>query len=294
MSKKTTKKRSTLDPTFKQLLTAFLSPLPLDVQTEVEVSRLPRKIDAIVTISAQNTQQQIHSQTPFAHFKTHNQIEFKGKEDRLTRWDYRRILGRSYFYMAEQKMPFEEMTITIVSAGKPRKVLAHNQPPHIFKALGNGYYKNEGHPATYILVINELALIPKNYPLLIFASNKDTFQQALKQILDDKAYTYIRYAYEVRPQMTKEMLTMAGVTHLPKENLEFIAQDIGEELVAFLSPELRLRDITAEEMAARMTFEERLAGVPPEERLEGMTFKEQRKLLRLLLERELTVTSSDN
>jgi hypothetical protein len=167
--------------------------------------------------------------------------------------------------MAEQKVPPPEMTVTIVSAGKPIKVLNYNQSPYVFKSLGGGYYVNESYPKTYILVINELPVIPENYPLLIFASRKVTFRQALQQILADGAYSYISYAYIVRPKLTHEVLTMAGVMSMPKENLEFIMQDIGEDL-AKLNPDLMLDNISVEYQLGRMSLEDRFVGLDVEDR----------------------------
>jgi hypothetical protein len=49
--------------------------------------------------------------------------------------------------------------------------------------------------------------------------------------------TYICYAYEVRPQVTKEVLMMAGISsRLSRKDLEFIAEDIGRDLVAVMDP----------------------------------------------------------
>ncbi len=288
MNDETSGEQPRLDPTFKQVLEAFLSPLSLNLQTEVEIGRLPRKMDALVTITTEKEQQQIRKQTPFAHFKSQNQIEFKGLNDRLTSWDYNRILGRGHFYIAEQKVPPHEMTITIISAGKPRNVLKYNQPPHIFKPLENGYYINEGCPQTTIIVINELAITPENYPLLIFASRKITFRQALQQMLVDKAYTYISYAYRVRPQLTHEVLAMEGITSIPRENLEFIAQDIGTDLLEFISPDIQLDRIPVEYQLERIPIEDQLARMSLEERLTGIDLEERRKLFEMLRDEGLS------
>lgn len=40
---------------------------------------------------------------------------------------------------------------------------------------------------------------------------------------------------------------MAGVYSIPRENLEFIAQDIGDELVMFIKPEVRVHGMRATE-----------------------------------------------
>lgn len=57
---------------------------------------------------------------------------------------------------------------------------------------------------------------------------------------------------------------MAGKYHLPRKNLEFIKNDIGEELLSLFS------------------VEERLRGLSPEERLRGLNAEERRKLKQLL------------
>ena len=57
---------------------------------------------------------------------------------------------------------------------------------------------------------------------------------------------------------------MAGKSRSYQKNLEFIAKDIGEELIPFLSKEKMLEHIT------------------PEERLSGLTPEERKKLKQLL------------
>ena len=49
---------------------------------------------------------------------------------------------------------------------------------------------------------------------------------------------------------------MMGITTIPEENLQFIAQDIGERLVPYLTPEARLKGLTPETMLKNFTPEQ--------------------------------------
>lgn len=204
-------------------------------------------------------------------------MAFKGEDDSLTIWDYHLILARMRLYLAKQKVTPNEMTVTIVCAGKPITVLHKSKEHAVFEALGNGYYKSDEKVAVYIIAINELPVIEQNYPLLLFASNKRKFREFLTQYLEEeKSYSYLSYAYRNQPQITREVLNMARLSEIPRENLEFMAQDIGKELIPFLAPEM---------LVARLTSQERVAGLPLQERVAGISAKEEKELLELLLKK---------
>jgi len=74
--------------------------------------------------------------------------------------------------------------------------------------------------------------------------------------------------------MTKEELEMAHY-RLSREDLEFIAQDIGSELVTFFSIEERLKGLDLEERLHGLSLEERLKGLNSEERLHGLSLEER-------------------
>lgn len=248
-----------IDPVFKQTLIDELALLPATLQTEVEVSRLPRTIDAIIMIEDEESRQTVRTNTPFFYLLRHNQIEFKGRRDRLTVPGYHLIRGRTHLYMGEQKINPEEMTVTIICAGKPRAVMKYVQRlQQPFIALEPGYYRRQGQPSIHLIVINELSVTPKNYSLLLFAASEDKFREFLEQVVAQRDRVYIRYAYEVRPRVTKEMLTMAGISAtLSREDLAFMADDIGRELMAFLPLEERLAGASAEELLTVLTPEKR-------------------------------------
>ncbi|NJR52117.1 MAG: hypothetical protein HC780_23620 [Leptolyngbyaceae cyanobacterium CSU_1_3] len=212
MAERSRTPRQQVDPVFKQVLLDELTPLTKALQTEIEVSRLPRTIDALVTLATADELQSVHTATPFFYFATRNQVEFKGREDPLTVAGYHLINGRTQLYIGEQDVAVQAMTVTIICAARPKTVLAHTQTFQPFRPIADGYYKNEAHPPVYLLVVNELPLLSKNYSLLLFAASDRKFRQFLEQVIAEGNTRYIRYAYAIRPQMTRKVLTMAGIS----------------------------------------------------------------------------------
>ena len=66
MAERSKEPRAQVDPVFKQVLTEELTPLTKALQTEVEVSRLPRTIDALVTLAIADELQRVRTETPFS------------------------------------------------------------------------------------------------------------------------------------------------------------------------------------------------------------------------------------
>lgn len=279
MSEQSQEVRRQVDPIFKQVLTEELTPLTKTLQTEVEVSRLPRTIDALVTLATEEELQRVRTATPFFYFLKYNQVEFKGREDPLTVAGCHLINGRTQLYLGEQDVSLQEMTVTIICAGKPRTVLTHAKTFQPFHRMEAGYYKNKAHPSVYLIVINELPIVPKHYALLLFASSDRKFRQFLKNVIADGNMHYLRYAYELRPQMTREVLTMAGIsTSISRKDLQFMAEDIGPELIPFLKPEDLLKRMNAEKQRQLISM------LNPKEILADMSAEDRLRLVKVELE----------
>jgi hypothetical protein len=138
-----TSRRDEIDPIFKFVMTFGFGQLNIPLQTQVEVSRLPRTMDALAVLKRKAEREKVKDNTPFYYFRVYNQIEFKGKNDRLTIAGLRLILGRANLYMGENKIPVSKMTVTIICARKPRQVLLHSQAEFSWKSFGAGYYRSE-------------------------------------------------------------------------------------------------------------------------------------------------------
>jgi len=268
--------RSEIDPLFKAVLDFSFGQLGIPIKTQVEVSRLPRTIDVMLILERESDLEKVRYETPFHYALIYNQIEFKGISDPLTIPGFRLILGRANLYMGENEIPAEQMTITIISSRKPRKVL-QSQSEVEFLPTAPGYYRSTDKLPSNLIVINELDITPKNYPLLMFASSKKKFKEFLLDTVKNNCFdAYVEFAYRVNPQMTKEVIEMAGYG-LSKEKLEFIVNDIGQKLLPLFPKE---------ELLKHLTIEDRLADITAEERLAGLTADELRKRLKELEEQK--------
>ena len=67
--------RDFLDPVFKEVIAFNFAQLSLPVETQVEISRLPRTMDALVVLEQETERLKVHKQTIFSYFRFHNQIE---------------------------------------------------------------------------------------------------------------------------------------------------------------------------------------------------------------------------
>lgn len=241
----------------------------------------------MLTVATEAERLKICEETPFFYCAKHNQLEFKGRRDPLTEAGYHTIDGRKHFLLSEQKISPFELAVTIICASKPQSVLTYAEKlERPFTPVKAGYYKREGPPPVYLIVVNKLPLLPKNYPLLVFAASERKFREFLQQIIQEGNSTYIRYAYEVRPKVTKEVLTMAGISAtLSRKDLEFMAEDIGPELVPFLEPEEVVDGMDAEKQVRlfKTSLEKLLKSVGLEKLLTEVTPENRKQLFEMLL-----------
>ena len=282
MPDRTSEERQAIDPVFKQLLEEQFDAYEAKCQTEYEVNRLPRTIDALVTIEGANELQKVRRETPFFYFLKDNSLEFKGRNDRLKKKDYHAIRGRVEFLLHNKHISPRNTTSTIICAGKPHAVLEYTaqELERAFISTENkGYYRIDEIPPLYLIVVNELSIIPVNYPLLVFASSERKFRAFLEQIIAEGDATYIRYAYNVRPKETKEVLTMAGIpSSLTREDLEFMVDDIGDDMIAIMTPEKILGGMNREKkhgLVSLMSVEDRLADLSVEDRLADLSVEDR-------------------
>jgi hypothetical protein len=244
---KSTIKRHEIDPILKEVLTFSFGELGIPIQTQVEISRLPRTMDVLVVAEQSGDLERIWHGTPFDFFRVHNSIEFKGKSDPLTIFDYHLILGRAHLYLGERKIFSSEMTVTIISARKPIKVLHQSQNDVKWEEIGVGHYVSTDLLPVHLLVCNELPLEPKYYPLLLFASSQEKFRRFMLRLIEEENATYINYAFRANPDLTKEVLRMAGKQSLYEKQLERIVKAVGDDLLEQMPPEVRVRGLTLEE-----------------------------------------------
>ncbi len=258
---KSTIERHEIDPILKEVLTFSFGELGIPIQTQVEISRLPRTMDVLVVAEQSGNLERIWYGTAFDFFRVHNSIEFKGKSDPLTIFDYHLILGHAHLYLGERKISSSEMTVTIVSARKPIKVLHQSQNDVKWEEIGVGHYVSTDLLPVHLLVCNELPLERKYYPLILFAASQEKFRRFMLRLIEEENATYIDYAFRANPDLTKEVLRMAGKQSLYEKQLERIAKAVGPDLISFLNKDELLEQIPPEVRVRGLTLEERLRGL---------------------------------
>jgi hypothetical protein len=220
-------------------------------------------MDALVILRSSEAIEKVRTETAFNHFRTHNEIEFKGENDPLTLWKYRLILGRANLYMGEEKVRASEMTITIVSARRPTQVL-ENCPDEVrWEQISPGYYKSTDLLPVHLFVCDELEVNPKNYLLLLFAASEEKLRQFFERIVEEDNTFYIYYAHFANYDLIEEVLKMAGKQSQYEKTLERLAKDYGPALLRGLTPEERVRGLQPEERLRGLQVEEVLRGLAP-------------------------------
>ena len=116
--------KTAIDPIFKHMITTLFQGEGINIQTEVEVGLLPLRIDVVIDFQTPEALCTFQDQTPYWYFLNDNILEFKGEGDRLTIEGFYRIVMRCCHYFLERHVPVSELTVTIVCAQTPRKVLS--------------------------------------------------------------------------------------------------------------------------------------------------------------------------
>lgn len=254
--------RHHIDPVFKEVITKDFGRYKLPIQTQVEVSRLPRSIDAMTILFQPHDIEKARRETAFGYLRTYNIVEFKGEGDLLTISAYHLIRGRSHLYLGDNRVSAREMTVTIVSAKRPTGVLENHPDDVRWQEVDTGHYISTDFPPVHLFVCDELELEPKNYLLLLFAASKEKQRQFFEQIVAEDNDFYIHYAHFVDFTLIKEVLEMAGKEDKYQETLRLMARDYGEIILSGLPPEERIHGLEPEE---------RLRGLEPEDLVRVLT-----------------------
>ncbi|MEM7533488.1 MAG: hypothetical protein AAF639_15000, partial [Chloroflexota bacterium] len=209
MAKKTNISEHPFDSRAKRFYTQHHLNMHLHAISEFEIYSRAKSIDIISECTEQDIKRL--KQTCFSHYRRVNSLELKGPHDGLTTTDLSQIITRAWGLSGRDKAerketnedaPFlsketiQEMadypsrrTITIVSVTRPDKIL---NTPEIIQEYGfhptlrEGVYKSSKIAIPmWIIHPDELALIPRNYPLLPLSRGKK-LQQFVELCVEKK------------------------------------------------------------------------------------------------------------
>ena len=155
--KKPKKPRNQWTLWFAQMLDIEAKDYGLEIDFEHELFRNPLKIDVLVVKKPENV---VIENSAMKFFRNHNIIEFKGPVDNLTIEKYNKVMGYFYVYLAERKVNYDDVAITLVSVKKPTDLLEYLEKERKYEIIpakerGIYYICSRGIPATQLIVSRE-------------------------------------------------------------------------------------------------------------------------------------------
>jgi hypothetical protein len=251
------KPRTPWDAAFKEVVTLLGGQAGAAVTTEYEVGRLPRKIDS-VAVCDEAARAWLAEHTPLDFLNEHAILEGKSVKDYLTPQELLMIMGRAYFYQAQENLlDLSRFTVCVVSAGFPRKVLREVPQLIRFQPVRKALWRAETHLPLYVLVCSELDVAPRNYPFLLFATGKKR-REFLRALVQETSSPYLAMALELYPRDVTEELKMSKKRTTWEEDMRYFLDYVGLETIA--------RSLPPNEETVRALLEH----VPPEAILDAL------------------------
>jgi hypothetical protein len=262
------------------LLDALLTPVDIEVSTNVTVMSTPPEADILLLRRDRpewSAEQLARLPDGIRESSaSHILLEFKYTES-LNEQSFRQALGYDYFYRQSHELSASELQTVVVSSKTPRTAT--------LKALG---YAVSNHAGVYqsrypvlnvimLLSLNELANTLHNAPIKCFASRKREKQAAFTILQRQHPPSFpVQFWWFIKGLLDHWLLPGGG---------DDMSVELTPERVIEMGKkweDLFLAGISVEKRLAGLKPEERLAGLKPEERLAGLKPEEIERYLRKL------------
>lgn len=206
------------DDTTKSYYRRFFEERGLYAIQQYEIFSRSRSIDLVVESQSASIPQL--QETIFGHFRRLNALEFKGINDPLTTIDFNRIMMRAWGMGAVDEtiskkkqisprptpqLPIKEIsamldqrTVTIICVTRPDTILKTLREMFAFQPTDEpGVYCNHTHAIpVWIIHPSELALKPKNFPLLPLARGKK-LEQFVELCIRHELVDYLQLTMDI-------------------------------------------------------------------------------------------------
>jgi hypothetical protein len=238
------------DAVLKEVLVLLCGQAGASVITEYEVSRLPRKIDG-VTVLDEAARAWFAENTPLDFLAIHVIMEGKSEKARLNPDEYKYIVGRTFFYLGQAHVDdLEQVTVCVITAGPPWKVLKHSRKLVKFEQLRPWLWRAQTALPFYVLVASRLEVEPKNYPFLLFATGKKR-KEFLRALVQEAGSVYLSLAFELYPREVTEELMMSR-----QKKKEWTKEEAMQYLIDQMGTEQILRLVRAKEEAMQYLLDQ--------------------------------------
>lgn len=175
----------TFDEFFKLMAKRFFSLFGYTVQTELELFKLPKRIDVVVLHTRRNqTKMMQQNFTVFDYFRGHNIISFKSFKDNFSQKDIFELVIYFLGYVnAEKTSKIENTTGTIIVTHLPQKVRELNG----FRQIAPGKYVIAmGLFSLYLIHINELEMKSEDAYFLLAYGKSERLHEYLPKLFSEK------------------------------------------------------------------------------------------------------------
>jgi hypothetical protein len=256
-----------------KLLELLLAPVGITVQSEVQVTSDPPKVDIVLLRRSSGpwTAEQLRLLCDGLRdaVALHLLIEFKFSES-FNAEALLQALSYGYFYRKAQSLPERAVQLFVMVARAPRTKLLQQ---YGYEETGvSGIYRSK-YPLieqVQVIVLNQLQFSEHNAFVQCFASQRRVRQSAFARLQHDEQTLSealwelvlgLRGQFEQQGDVMSKMNLQEGLT---PEMVMKLGREIRKAVIATLSPEDR------KVVIASAPPEERLAGLAPEERLAGL------------------------
>ena len=265
------------------LLEMALTPVDIQVETEVQVTAEPPKIDILLlrrkTARWTAEQRALLPDGIRESNASHQLLEFKYSES-VSEESLAQAVVYEHFYRTARRLGRNAVQVWVISSKTPRS-----------KRLQEWGYAETDWPGVYhssyvlvnrvgLLALNQLSDASYNAFVKVFASRQEEKETAFRQFerikeLETPTRTFLRglrQIVQVEEENTMAVIaTPEYVMRLGEDMRRVLLETLTpQELIALLRPEQRLAGLKPEERLAGLKPEERVAGLKPEERVAGI------------------------
>ena len=262
------------------VLEEWLTPVGINVQTEIPISSNPPKADILLLKSPDKkfSHQQYLRLSDGLRSGSANQLllEFKYTES-LNEEAVLQLLGYRTFYLGSQKLKPKNLDCFLLCSHTPKQdtldYLGFVESKH------SGVFQSQSALVSHItlLSLNDLSDEPQNIPLKCFASKRKENQKAYASIQANKLQgmslkleCFLNGLWKLLFREGKNMSTVTNIEELTPDYVE----EVGREWIDHW-----LKTLPAEKLMKDLKPEERLKGLEPEERLKGLKPEEIMKVV---------------
>jgi hypothetical protein len=264
--------------TFEYILEELLPQEIFDIISEIEVGRLPLRIDFLVVKKIKEEKADLPEFFDFFNDYNYTVIEYKSPDDYFNFDDYLKLKAYSILYKIKSKVKEFDTIIRLgvfnnTSSDFFTLMAQHGYVTNL-KAEGL-YYVAHSPENSYLINIEDIEKKDKALLLNFLSKQQDKQQEAITQLHQHNLESLKNYIFNV-------VLRRYPMRHSEQDKkwMERAERTL-EQYIQSLPLEVKLRGVKPEEVLKQIKPEDRLKGLEPEDRLKGLEPEDRLKGLEL-------------